>query len=166
MYGPTVVITTLARSATAFRDPWSVTSALSSGRSLLRSVRTCSSFCMLRPASAHLVVSGAFCARYSAVSLPVKPVAPNTTTSNSRSATGCHLLGGVEGLSNVRAGLCGYPARDRGGHAFRGVRGLGGEVQERLPLFVRRRLGAHLFGERGDPLLCVHGRRVTLSAGI
>ena len=43
--------------------------------------RTASSFVRLRPASAQRSRAGACRARYSAVSPPVKPVAPNSTMS-------------------------------------------------------------------------------------
>ena len=84
MYGPTVLITTRAASATERSDSVSVTSARSNGTSAAPAPsrrRTSSSLPWLRPASAHRVPAGALRARYSAVSAPVKPVAPNTTMS-------------------------------------------------------------------------------------
>src|SRR5438552_3231952 len=49
-----------------------------------RRARTCSSFSRLRPASAQRSDAGAVRARYSAVSPPVNPVAPNRTMSYAR----------------------------------------------------------------------------------
>src|SRR5690349_9753580 len=99
MYGPTVVITTLVDSASLRIDDASPVSAVISGSCAdaglvsARRRRTPSSFSRLRPASAQRVVAGAWRARYSAVSAPVNPVAPNTTMSYSRSAIGLHLAG-------------------------------------------------------------------------
>src|SRR5919201_4167677 len=99
MYGPTVVITTLVASATARIEEASFTSAVSSGTSAAagaasaRRSRQPSSFWRLRPASAQRVPAGALRARYSAVSAPVNPVAPNTTTSYSRSAIAVDFFG-------------------------------------------------------------------------
>ena len=56
--------------------------------------RTCSSFSGLRPASAQRSPAGACRARYSAVSCPVKPVAPKSTRSKSRSALRASAMSG------------------------------------------------------------------------
>lgn len=90
-YGPTVVASTRVACATTRSDPASVTSAVSSGSSArvgsmpTSRSRTAASFAGLRPASAQRNPAGACRARYSAVSPPVKPVAPNRTMSYARS---------------------------------------------------------------------------------
>src|SRR5271167_2254222 len=97
MYGPTVVITTFVHSATRRIDSGSPMSAsirsrlAAAGSIVSRWVLVASSFARLRPASAQRVGGlcrvGVVCrAKYSAVSPPVKPVAPNRTTSYGRSA--------------------------------------------------------------------------------
>src|SRR5437588_3305351 len=141
MYGPTVVINTLVDSASSLSESASLTSACSRATSRPRR----SSFDWLRPAIAQRVVSGALAARYSAVSAPVKPVAPSTTTSYERSAIDLARPG--ERLVRRDAGLRCDPARDRGRHALRGVSGLGREVEQRLELLGGRRVGAELVGE-------------------
>src|SRR6266542_3951669 len=86
MYGPTVVMTTRELSASSRSESWSPMSARSSGSSAWPSLaRTTSSFAGLRPAIAQRNPGGAFWARYSAVSDPVNPVAPNSTMSYGRS---------------------------------------------------------------------------------
>src|SRR4051794_130134 len=83
-------MTTRVDSASSRSDPGSVVSACSSSTSAPMRSRTASSLPRLRPASAQRVPSGAFAARYSAVSAPVKPVAPRITTSYMRSAMARH----------------------------------------------------------------------------
>src|SRR4051812_32718902 len=87
MYGPTVVMTTLARSAISRTDRASDVSATTRpADSAPRRSRTAASLFRSRPASAQRAQSGRVAARDSAVSAPVKPVAPRTTMSCSRSA--------------------------------------------------------------------------------
>src|ERR1039458_3675467 len=100
---------------------------------------------------------------YSAVSPPVKPVAPNTTTSSSRSAISGDLPGRCERF--IQAGACsgGDPARHRRCDPLGGMRRLAREVEDRAPIIDRRRLGPEPLGVGCDPLLCVHRRAPTLS---
>src|SRR5438105_13880077 len=112
MYGPTVVINTLVDSASSLSESASLTSACSRATSRPRR----SSFDWLRPAIAQRVVSGALAARYSAVSAPVKPVAPRTTTSYWRSAIDLARL--VERVLRRDAGLRRNPTCDRRRHAL------------------------------------------------
>src|SRR3954451_975614 len=102
MYGPTVVMTTLAAEAMSRSEPGFSTSASSSGRSS----PSFSSLALLRPASATRA-SPALATRYSAVSAPVNPVAPKRTTSYGRSFTtagACHSFT-VEHLDLIIFGL-------------------------------------------------------------
>src|SRR5437588_13042035 len=111
MYGPTVLITTFVDSASFVSDWRSSTSALIGGRSALPSrSRIDSSLDWLRPAIAHRVCAEALFARYSAVSAPVKPVAPNTTMSYSRSGIAAHRTGLLEGFLRRDPGLRRHPA--------------------------------------------------------
>src|ERR1700753_1353929 len=114
MYGLTVLMTTRADSATRRIDSSSVTSAINSGTSTPRRSRTASSLARWRPARAQRVAP-AWPARYSAVRPPVKPVAPSSTTSCSRSVVDVDLLGQLDGEVEVEAGAGGQPGRDRGG---------------------------------------------------
>src|SRR5437763_12000092 len=143
MYGPTVLITTLVASAISRSESGSVTSARSRGTSAPpapRRRRPSSSLLSFLPASAHRVSAGAWRARYSAVSAPVKPVAPNTTMSYERSATGlAELEGHPERLVEVHPGARGHPARRRRGDSFGGVRGLARHVEDHLELLGRGR---------------------------
>src|SRR5579884_3794437 len=168
MYGPTVVIRTRVASATARKDPASVTSAWSSDRPAEPSpsrARTCSSLPRFRPASAQRVCAGAWAARYSAVSAPVKPVAPNTTTSYSRSATVAQLARYPERLGGVDTGARRQPAGHRRGHALGRVRGFRRHVQERLELLVRGSGGAEPLGVGGQPFAGIHGCGTLVTPG-
>src|SRR5579884_4232482 len=161
MYGPTVVITTFVDSARRLRLASSVLSASINGRSCLpcRS-RTASSLLRLRPASAQRVPSVALLARYSAVRPPVNPVAPNSTTSCSRSAT-AHLLGALDRLLRRDASLRRDPARDRRGDALGSMRCLGRQLEQLPELLGRRWIGPELAGEGLEPLGRVHRRALT-----
>src|SRR5947209_10255999 len=161
MYGPTVVITTFVDWAIRLSDSGSPTSAWRVEMSV-RPIRSsvCRSLSWLRPATAQLVFAGALLARYSAVRAPVKPVAPNTTMSYSRSGIGAfgdRLRGCDRGLQ-VGAGLGRHPARSRRRDPLGGVGGLGGEVEDRLELVGGWRGRAELFGEGGEPIVGVHRR--------
>src|SRR6202035_5406994 len=139
MYGPTVLITTLVDSAIALREAGSLESARSSGTSACSApspARTASSLDWLRPASAHLVGDparpSAWPARYSAVSAPVKPVAPNRTISCSRaSAIRRHPPRRLECPLWGDPGLRGDPARHRRGDPLRRMGRLARQIQER-----------------------------------
>src|SRR5579859_1157347 len=167
MYGPTVVITTLADSASERIDPASDTSASSNGNSACpepsRSL-TPSSFDRLRPASAHFVPGSACSARYSAVSAPVNPVAPNRMTSYSRSAIGPDATRRRQRVLGRDPGPRRHPAGDRRRHPLGGVRGLPCEIEQGAELRRCGRLGPELFRVRGDPLPGVHGEARTLAA--
>ena len=78
-YGPTVVTTTRVALASFATAAASDESATTSGQSAARAPsdeRTSSSLDRDRPPSPIRTASGALRARYSAVSLPTKPVAP------------------------------------------------------------------------------------------
>ena len=78
-YGPTVVTTTRVAFASCSIAPASDESATTSGQSAARAPseeRTCSSLDCDRPPRPIRTSGGALRARYSAVSLPTKPVAP------------------------------------------------------------------------------------------
>src|SRR5680860_962213 len=93
-------MTTRAEDAIAASDPASLTSASSSGSDCrdesirARRDRTSSSFDSFRPASAQRQPAGALRARYSAVSPPVKPVAPKITRSYLRGSVMAPLCPG------------------------------------------------------------------------
>src|ERR1700744_5711837 len=175
MYGPTVVITPLVDPASRRIESGSPVSASINSRLTLagsivsRWVLVCSSLVRLRPASAQRVsglcgVGGARWARYSAVRPPVKPVAPNTTTSYFRSAIGPigQLLGEAQRPLGFDPGAGHEPTRDRCGLALGGVRGDPGERQQRLELGAGRRRGPQLGGICLEPLFGVH-RRASVS---
>src|SRR4051794_34888664 len=90
-------MTTRARDATSASESGSVESARSSstfpadGAIASSRRRRASSLSGLRPASAQRRPAGAWRARDSAVSDPVKPVAPNRTRSSSRCASGAGM---------------------------------------------------------------------------
>src|SRR5437588_9387182 len=142
MYGPTVVINTLVDSASSLSESASLTSACRRATSRPRR----SSFDWLRPAIAQRVVSGALAARYSAVSAPVKPVAPSTTTSYGRSAIDLDAPRRLERL--LRRGPCPrrHPARDWRSDTLGGVRRLPSQIEEDAELGRRRRSGPELLG--------------------
>src|SRR5436309_829303 len=160
MYGPTVLITTLVASAISRSESGSVTSARSRGTSAPpapRRRRPSSSLLSFLPASAHRVSAGAWRARYSAVSAPVKPVAPNTTMSYERSATGVvELAGDPQRLVQLDAGAGGDPARGRRRDPVGGVGRLGREVEDRLELLRRERPRPELLGVGRQPVSRVH----------
>src|SRR5690348_8304638 len=149
MYGPTVVITTLVDCARSRIESGSFTSASISGSSACPEPsrdRTASSLDRVRPASAHRVPGSACAARYSAVSPPVNPVAPNRTMSCWRSATGGDLLSHLEGLSGRHPSPSGHPAGHGCSHPFRGVRSLAGHIQKLAPLLARGWFGPESLG--------------------
>src|SRR5665213_3822773 len=163
MYGPTVVITTFADSAMARSDAGSVASAMSRARSAWPSAsrsRTASSLAWLRPASAHRVSippAPAARARYSAVSPPVNPVAPNRTMSYSRSAMGgVDLPRQAHRLVELDTSSGGQPAGDGRRDALGGVGGLAGEVEDGRELVLRGGSHAELVGVGGQPIGRVH----------
>src|SRR5438270_5787289 len=104
--------------------------------------------------------SGALAARYSAVSAPVNPVAPNTTISCSRSAMFLgYLARELQSLLQIDAGVRGQPRRGGGRNPFGRMRGLGREAEDEPEVLLRRRLQAELLRVCLEPVCCVHRPR-------
>ncbi len=125
-YGPTVEHTTLVRAANASRDATSWLSPVTIGMSAAAGPsldRTDSSFAWLRPpiAQRRSPRSPMRAANFSAASLPVKPVAPHSTMSNSESCSMAvlsshrHALPGSRSFDHLAAG--GEAASPPGGSA-------------------------------------------------
>src|SRR5436305_4705807 len=164
MYGRTVLMTTLAASAIARNESALLTSASSSSRVSHAGLtpasleRTSSSLPRLRPASAQRVSAGACSARYSAVSAPVNPVAPNRTTSNRGSAIVTDVPGGVQRLGRRHSRLGGDPASHRRRHPLGRVGRLPSQVEQIFELVLVRRRDTEPLRVGVYPLSCVHGR--------
>src|ERR1700759_5536589 len=129
MYGPTAGVTPLVASASARSElSWVLSACRTPGSAPWSRRRTSSSFSRLRPAIAQRRSGGALDARYWAVSAPVNPVAPKTTTSYSRSAIDppCRLERG----RRLHSGACSHPARHRRRHSLRRMGGLTGQVEQ------------------------------------
>ena len=92
------------RAARRRRRPRRSSGSGACGEAAASRAATASSLARLRPTSAQRSPAGAWAARYSAVSPPVNPVAPNSTRSYRREASICGILSGApEGQQVKRA---------------------------------------------------------------